>query len=40
LDLNPVIALTITDFVMFDELTNQYVSSFVMKEKTKDIIYN
>lgn len=31
-NLNPVIALTITDFIMFDEM-DQYLSRFMLKEK-------
>jgi predicted transposase/invertase (TIGR01784 family) len=37
--LNPVIALTLTDFIMFPELDGQVISRFVLKEKTSLISY-
>jgi predicted transposase/invertase (TIGR01784 family) len=37
--LNPVIALTITDFIMFPELPGQVISRFALKEKTKLVDY-
>jgi len=37
--LNPIIALTIVDFVMFDE-TDQYITKFKLLEKDKFIRYN
>ena len=37
--LNPVIALTLTDFIMFPELDGQVISRFVLKEKTTLISY-
>ena len=41
LKLKPVIALTITDFVMFEELSEkQYISKHIIKEKESNKIYN
>ena len=41
LELNPVIALTITDFVMFNKLPkNKYISNYLLKEKEYWNIYN
>ena len=41
LKLKPVIALTITDFVMFEELSEkQYISKHIIKEKETNKIYN
>jgi len=37
--LNPVIALTITDFIMFPEMTNQVISRFALMEKSQMISY-
>jgi predicted transposase/invertase (TIGR01784 family) len=37
--LNPVIALTITDFIMFPELEEQVISRFALMEKNKLIAY-
>jgi predicted transposase/invertase (TIGR01784 family) len=39
LDLNPVIALTITDFVMFDDI-EQTISRFILKEKKCFVDYS
>ncbi|MBT3853281.1 hypothetical protein HOF65_04835 [bacterium] len=39
--MKPVIALTITDFVMFEELSEkQYISKHIIKEKETNKIYN
>ena len=38
-DLNPVIALTITDFIMFDDI-DQYLSRFILKEKKCFVDYS
>ena len=41
LQLKPVIALTITDFLMFDSLPQEkYLSRFIFQEKEEKIIYN
>jgi len=37
--LNPVIALTLTDFIMFPELEGQVITRFVLREKTQLIAY-
>ncbi len=37
--LNPVIGLTLTDFVMFPELEGQVISRFALREKTRLIAY-
>ncbi|MFZ4766996.1 MAG: Rpn family recombination-promoting nuclease/putative transposase, partial [Roseimicrobium sp.] len=37
--LNPVIALTITDFIMFPELSEDVISRFVLMERNKFIAY-
>ena len=37
--LNPVIALTITDFIMFPELEGQVISRFALMEKSRLIAY-
>ena len=37
--LNPVIALTLTDFIMFPELRDQVISRFTLLEKNKVIAY-
>jgi predicted transposase/invertase (TIGR01784 family) len=37
--LNPVVALTITDFVMFPELEDQIISRFILMEKNKLVAY-
>jgi predicted transposase/invertase (TIGR01784 family) len=37
--LNPVIALTLTDFIMFPELEGQVISRFILAEKNKLIAY-
>jgi hypothetical protein len=39
--LKPVIALTITDFIMFDnQKKDKYISNFVYKEKEENTFYN
>ena len=41
LKLKPVIALTITDFIMFEELSkDKYISKHIIKEKETNKIYN
>ena len=37
--LNPVIALTITDFIMFTDMPNQVISRFALMEKNQFIAY-
>jgi len=39
-ELNPVVALTITDFVMFKEYPDQYISNYILKEKKNNSDYN